>query len=46
MAVLDVDECWLSLAQAEVGRIAVAVQNRPEIFPVNFVIDGILVLPT
>jgi len=40
MAVLDVDECWLSLARAEIGRIAVAVQSRPEIYPVNFVIDN------
>jgi uncharacterized protein len=32
------------LARAEVGRLAVAVQGDPEIFPVNFVIDNRTVL--
>jgi nitroimidazol reductase NimA-like FMN-containing flavoprotein (pyridoxamine 5'-phosphate oxidase superfamily) len=44
MRVLDEDECWLLLARAEVGRLAVAVQGDPEIFPVNFVIDNRTVL--
>jgi nitroimidazol reductase NimA-like FMN-containing flavoprotein (pyridoxamine 5'-phosphate oxidase superfamily) len=44
MKVLDEDECWLLLARAEVGRLAVAVHGDPEIFPVNFVIDNRTVL--
>lgn len=33
-------ECWLLLGQAEVGRLAVAIRNRPDIFPVNYAVDG------
>jgi hypothetical protein len=36
---LDAGECWTLLRTAEVGRIAVSVAGRPEIFPVNFVVD-------
>jgi nitroimidazol reductase NimA-like FMN-containing flavoprotein (pyridoxamine 5'-phosphate oxidase superfamily) len=34
------DECWRLLATAEVGRLAVAVAGEPDIFPINFVVDG------
>jgi uncharacterized protein len=34
-----IGECWALLRTAEVGRIAVTVAGRPEIFPVNFVVD-------
>lgn len=37
---LSEDECWNLLARGEVGRIAVAVQGEPDIFPVNYVTDG------
>jgi len=40
MTVLDEDECWRLLEGAEVGRLAVAVASEPDIFPVNFVVDG------
>ena len=33
-------ECWLLLGQSEVGRLAVAIRNRPDIFPVNYAVDG------
>ncbi|MDE0804183.1 MAG: pyridoxamine 5'-phosphate oxidase family protein [Acidimicrobiales bacterium] len=33
------DECWSLLAQERVGRIAVVVEGRPEIFPVNHGVD-------
>jgi hypothetical protein len=33
-------ECWSLLRSADVGRLAVAVKNRPDIFPVNHVVDG------
>ena len=42
--VLGEDDCWMLLAQAEVGRLAVSIHNVPEIFPVNYVIDNRTVL--
>jgi uncharacterized protein len=30
---------WSQLRQAEVGRLAVALDDGPDIFPVNFVVD-------
>lgn len=32
-------ECWEAIRGAEVGRIAVVVDGRPEIFPINHVVD-------
>lgn len=37
--VLLTHECWELLRRQEVGRLAVMVGDRPEIFPVNFVVD-------
>lgn len=37
---LDEDACWNLLARGEVGRLAVAAGGRPDIFPVNYVVDG------
>ncbi|KAA9111406.1 pyridoxamine 5'-phosphate oxidase family protein [Microbacterium rhizomatis] len=37
---LDEDECWNLLSRGEVGRLAVAVDGKPDIFPVNYVVDG------
>jgi nitroimidazol reductase NimA-like FMN-containing flavoprotein (pyridoxamine 5'-phosphate oxidase superfamily) len=39
MTILEPDECWALLRTAEVGRLAVAVAARPDIFPINFVVD-------
>ena len=36
---LDEDECWALLEEDEVGRLAVSVNGRPDIFPVNYVVD-------
>ena len=36
---LDEHECWDLLRRNEVGRLAVAKANQPEIFPVNYVVD-------
>ena len=36
---LDESRCWTLLRQADVGRLAVAINERPDIFPVNFVVD-------
>ena len=39
MEILEPDECWRLLRTAEVGRLAVAIMNEPDIFPVNHVVD-------
>jgi nitroimidazol reductase NimA-like FMN-containing flavoprotein (pyridoxamine 5'-phosphate oxidase superfamily) len=36
---LDEHQCWDLLRSQEVGRLAVAIANHPDIFPVNFVVD-------
>jgi uncharacterized protein len=38
--VLEPHECWSLVRSAEVGRLAVAIMDRPDIFPVNHVVDG------
>jgi hypothetical protein len=44
---LSVDMCWGLLRSTDVGRLAVVASGRPEIFPVNFVVDhGTVVLRT
>jgi nitroimidazol reductase NimA-like FMN-containing flavoprotein (pyridoxamine 5'-phosphate oxidase superfamily) len=40
VTVLGEDECWRLLKTADVGRLAVVLTGEPEIFPVNFVVDG------
>src|SRR6478609_4309700 len=37
---LSEDQCWNLLARCELGRLALAVDGEPEIFPVNYVTDG------
>jgi uncharacterized protein len=40
-------ECWDLLRAAQVGRLAVAIMNQPDIFPVNHIVDhGTLVFRT
>ena len=39
MTVLEPDECWALLDESEVGRLAVAIRNHPDIFPVNYIVD-------
>ncbi len=41
---LDEDQCWNLLARVEVGRLAVVVDGKPQIYPVNFTVDGARVL--
>lgn len=36
---LEVHECWSLLRSAQVGRLAVSVEDRPDIYPINFVTD-------
>lgn len=40
LEVLDEDACWQLLEVHYVGRLAVSIANQPEIFPVNYVVDG------
>jgi uncharacterized protein len=45
--VLNESTCWELLRGSEVGRIAVAIMNRPDIFPINYVVDhGTIVFRT
>ena len=36
---LDVHACWELLRSVQVGRLAVLTDGRPDIFPINFVVD-------
>lgn len=40
IASLDLDTCWQLLAREEVGRLAVSVGSHPDLFPLNYVVDG------
>jgi nitroimidazol reductase NimA-like FMN-containing flavoprotein (pyridoxamine 5'-phosphate oxidase superfamily) len=37
--ILATDECWRLLRSSEVGRLAIANMDQPDIFPVNYVVD-------
>ena len=39
LEILGAEECFKMLATEEVGRLAVVLGGRPEIFPVNYVVD-------
>jgi uncharacterized protein len=36
---LEANACWALLRSHEVGRLALSIHDRPEIFPVNYVVD-------
>jgi uncharacterized protein len=38
--ILSQEACWNLLEGAAVGRLAVDVGGQPDIFPINFVVDG------
>ena len=40
VTVLATDACWGLLRSTDVGRLAVAVAGEPDIFPINYVVDG------
>ena len=45
--ILESNECWALLRAADVGRLAVSIAERPDIFPVNFAVDhGTIVFRT
>ncbi len=37
--ILPPNECWALLRSAPFGRLALCLDGRPEIFPINFVVD-------
>jgi uncharacterized protein len=40
MQELDVAECWRLFRTQEVGRLAVSIAGFPDVFPINYVVDG------
>lgn len=40
ITVLDAEDCWDILSAHELGRIVTVMSCEPEIFPVNYVVDG------
>jgi nitroimidazol reductase NimA-like FMN-containing flavoprotein (pyridoxamine 5'-phosphate oxidase superfamily) len=38
-SIIAVDACWALLRSTPVGRLALSVADRPDIFPVNYVVD-------
>jgi nitroimidazol reductase NimA-like FMN-containing flavoprotein (pyridoxamine 5'-phosphate oxidase superfamily) len=36
---LEANNCWALLRSHEVGRLAVSIDDRPDIFPINYVVD-------
>lgn len=39
LEIIEVDDCWQLLEAHHIGRLAVCIAGRPEIFPLNFVVD-------
>jgi nitroimidazol reductase NimA-like FMN-containing flavoprotein (pyridoxamine 5'-phosphate oxidase superfamily) len=44
ITILSESECWNLLASVALGRLVTSVDGRPEIFPVNFVVQNRTVL--
>jgi hypothetical protein len=38
--ILNPQECWRLLREASVGRLALIVDGRPDVFPVNYKVDN------
>src|SRR5688500_9953235 len=37
---LSLAECWELLDDTSVGRLAVDIAGQPDIFPINYIVDG------
>ena len=47
VATLTEDQCWELLSEQVIGRLAVVVEDHPDIFPINYAVDkGTLVFRT
>jgi len=44
VTILPVHECWDLMAGVTLGRLVTSVGGRPEIFPVNYVVDSHTIL--
>jgi uncharacterized protein len=42
--VLSPDECFLLLRSRDLGRIAFSIEGQPEIFPINYAMEGQIVV--
>ena len=40
VTILEAHTCWMLLRSSEVGRLAVSVADHPDIFPINYVVQG------
>ena len=40
VVVLDDRQCWRILAAHKVGRLVTVIDSEPEIFPINYYVDG------
>lgn len=38
--ILTPEQCWKLLSETSVGRLAVTVNGRPDVFPVNYQVDA------
>jgi len=41
---LSTDECFLLLKSRDLGRIAFSVEGQPEVFPINYAMEGRIVV--
>jgi uncharacterized protein len=39
VTVLEASACWTLLRSTQVGRLAVSVEDHPDIFPINYLVD-------
>lgn len=37
---LSISQCWTYLRAAEIGRLCVTTADGPDVFPINFLVDG------
>jgi nitroimidazol reductase NimA-like FMN-containing flavoprotein (pyridoxamine 5'-phosphate oxidase superfamily) len=37
--ILDLQQCWKRLGETSIGRLALIVEGRPDVFPVNYKVD-------
>lgn len=40
LGTMETAQCWALLAGNDVGRLAVSIHDHPDVFPVNYAVDG------